>query len=168
MNLPSRRSLTALVALGLAACDSANEPADPIDELRRATQAFQQVGAAEAAGYAQAGPCVATPAGGMGFHYVNQGLVDGLVDPVRPQARRGAPPAGGELALVGVEFVVDAEAWDASHEAAPRFAGQPFDDHRAPEARHGLPFAHYDLHVWVWRANSNGMFAPFNPAAGCS
>ena len=166
--MSSRPIILTAALLVLAACDSPNPAADPIDELRDGTEAYQQVGAATAAGYAQAGPCVATPAGGMGFHYVNQPLVDGTVDPERPEALLYEPGAGGALTLVGIEFVVAAEPWDAAHAAAPEFAGQSFDDHRAPEARHGMPFAHYDLHVWAWRENPSGMFVPFNPTVSCS
>jgi hypothetical protein len=27
---------------------------------------------------------------------------------------------------------------------------------------------HYDLHVWLWKHNPSGLFAPFNPEASCS
>jgi hypothetical protein len=27
---------------------------------------------------------------------------------------------------------------------------------------------HYDLHVWIWKANPSGLFAPFNPALSCT
>ena len=26
---------------------------------------------------------------------------------------------------------------------------------------------HYDRHVWLYRDNPNGIFAPFNPAVSC-
>ena len=26
---------------------------------------------------------------------------------------------------------------------------------------------HYDLHVWFWEDNPDGLFAPFNPALSC-
>ena len=160
--------LLPLAALAMTAgCDSPGGASDPLDELRDATEAFQQVSAAAAAGYAPAGPCVASPAGGMGIHYTNQALVDATVDARRPEALLYAPTASGGRELVGAEFVVLADAWDAGHTTPPSFAGQAFDDHRAPAARHGLPFAHYDLHVWVWRTNPSGMFAPFNPSVAC-
>jgi hypothetical protein len=157
----------ALAALAIG-CDSPNDPPDPIEELREATEPFKQVSAALAAGYAPAGPCVATPAGAMGIHYTNPSLLDAIVDPRRPEVLLYAPTAGGGRELIGAEFVVAADAWDASNTALPALAGQSFDDHRAPAARHGLPFAHYDLHVWVWKANPAGMFAPFNSTVSCS
>ena len=27
---------------------------------------------------------------------------------------------------------------------------------------------HYDRHVWIYRENPNGVFAPFNPAVSCA
>lgn len=155
----------AMLATG---CDSPSDSPDPIEELREATEPFKQVSAALAAGYAPAGPCVATPAGGMGFHYTNASLVDAVVDARHPEALLYAPTAGGGRELIGAEFVVAADAWDAANSTPPSFAGQAFDDHRAPAARHGLPFAHYDLHVWVWKTNPAGMFAPFNSTVSCS
>lgn len=163
------RVLGFMIVLTAVACDeSTTGSPDPMETIRDATRNYQQVDAALAAGYAPAGPCVSTPAGGMGIHYVNQSLVDGTVDPSRPEALLYAPTANGGRELVGVEFVVSAAAWDGTHSSPPTFAGQAFDDHRAPEARHGIPFAHYDLHVWAWRDNPNGRFTPFNPTVSCS
>ena len=31
----------------------------------------------------------------------------------------------------------------------------------------GMP-VHYDLHVWLWKHNPSGVFAPFNPDASCT
>lgn len=164
-------SITRLLALAtlslMAGCDSPSDSDDPLEELRDATEAYQQVSAAQAAGYAALGPCVATPAGAMGIHYVNNALVDGTVNPRQPEALLYAPTASGGRELLGAEFVVAADAWDASNSAAPTFAGQSFEDHRAPAARHGLPFGHYDLHVWAWRNNPSGLYAPFNPTVTC-
>ncbi|HEX8694913.1 MAG TPA: hypothetical protein VF746_21060 [Longimicrobium sp.] len=164
-------ALGVLGAIGVLACDSdptTPEPERTLRAIRDATRAYQSVDAAVAAGYAPAGPCVAHPSmGAMGIHYSRATLADGTVDPTQPEVLLYAPSPGGSLQLVGVEFLVPAAAWDASNSAPPMLSGQPFDDHRAPEARHGLPFPHYDLHAWVWRDNPNGVFAPFNPAVSC-
>jgi hypothetical protein len=159
--------ITVAVVL-LAACDdgSPTEP-DPLEPLRAATEGFQQVDAALAAGYSAAGPCVASPAGGMGFHYVRQAAVDATVELTDPETLLYAPGTGGALQLVGVEYLVPSAAWDASNSSPPAVLGQAFDDHRPEAARHGLPFPHYDLHVWVWKANPAGLHAPFNPDVTC-
>ena len=56
----------------------------------------------------------------MGFHYVNNALVgDGVLDASRPEVLIHEASGGG-LQLVGVEFVVIADTWLASHRRAVR------------------------------------------------
>jgi hypothetical protein len=64
-----------------------------------------------------------------------------------------------------VEYVVLAEAWDASHETPPSLTGQVFQYVGAPN-RYRSP-AFYELHVWAWKQNPNGMFADWNPKVSC-
>ncbi|MEW5926638.1 MAG: hypothetical protein AB1941_04080 [Gemmatimonadota bacterium] len=182
---PSRLLPLAAVAacLALAACDGQPAAVAPdraalssaaadanrtLAEIRRATARFHRVEAAVEAGYVQASPCVAHPAlGAMGFHYANFGLIDGTVDPSAPELLLYAPEKNGRLRLVAVEFMVAAAPWDAQHATPPALAGHVFEDHRAPEARHGIPIAHYDLHAWAWKHNPSGTFFPFNPTVSC-
>ena len=176
-------------AVGVSACDRAPTevaPADPalssaaradggsadanrvLAEIRRATARYHRLSVAEADGYVQASPCVAHPfLGAMGYHYASFGLMDAVVDPSAPEILVYAPDKQGKLKLVAVEFMVVAAPWDATHSGPPVLAGHEFEDHRAPESWHGIPFAHYDLHAWVWRHNPSGMFAEFNPAVSC-
>lgn len=169
--MPARSITAAVVATLLIGCDQSTEPQDPVNELlatvRAATTEYQDFDAAVADGFEQASPCVASPDGGMGFHYARADRVDGTVEPSEPELLLYEPQAGGDMRLLGVEFLVLADAWDASNDAAPVLAGQPFDDHRAEELRHGLPFPHYELHVWAWVENASGVFLPFNPAVVC-
>ena len=105
----------------------------------------------------------------MGIHYANADLIgDGELDGSKPELLI-YEQKGGELALVGVEFLVIAAQWDdpATGHApgAPVLQGQLFNFVGAPN-RYGLdPF--YELHVWAWRDNPNGPFADFNPAVSC-
>lgn len=162
-----------LAALVLVGCeeDPAAPTEDPVqqllDQIRTSTEAYRDVASAASAGYQEASPCVASPDGAMGFHYMNAPLVDATVEPAVPELLLYEPTSGGGLRLVGVEYMVVAPEWDASHDAPPALAGQPFDDHRAEEDRHGIPFPHYDLHVWAWEANPSGTFVPFNPSVSC-
>ncbi len=71
----------------------------------------------------------------------------------------------GRMQLVGVEYVVIAEAWDAANKMPPMLKGQLFTYNTAPN-RYGIP-AHYALHVWAWRPNPNGAFADWNPRVSC-
>lgn len=43
--------------------------------------------------------------------------------------------------------------------------GLPFDG-PMPGHETGMP-VHYDLHVWLFRHNPDGLLAPFNPAVSC-
>jgi hypothetical protein len=144
-----------------------DEPATGlVREVRLATAAFQDVSAALAAGYGSAGSCVSGPEeGAMGIHYPNGALVgDGELDARLPEIliyeRRK-----GRLRLLGVEFLVIAEQWHASHEGPPVLMGQHFHYVGSPN-RYGLP-AFYQLHVWAWKYNPNGIFVDWNPAVSC-
>ena len=64
------------------------------------------------------------------------------------------------MRLVGVEFIVDAAAWMAHHDAPPMLEGQAFQLVGSPN-RYGLP-AFFELHVWAWRENPNGAFVDWN------
>jgi hypothetical protein len=135
--------------------------------VRSSTETFRDLEEAEAAGYGLLHGCVSGPErGAMGVHYVNGDLVgDGELDPTKPEAlmyewRNGRPE------LVGVEFVVFADAWNAANPAPPVLGGQLFSYIGAPN-RYGIP-AFYELHVWVWRENPDGLFADWNSKVSCA
>jgi hypothetical protein len=101
----------------------------------------------------------------MGVHFVNGDLVgDGLLDPMHPEALL-YNYTNGQAQLVGVEYVVIAEAWHASNEAPPVLMGQLLQYVGSPN-RYGIP-AFYELHVWAWDRNPRGMFADWNPRVSC-
>jgi hypothetical protein len=137
-----------------------------VETVRQATGQFKDVRKAEAAGYALLHGCVSGPQeGAMGIHYANGGLVgDGAVDARHPEALL-YEPKDGKLQLVGVEYVVIAEAWNTKHQAPPVLMGQLFNYVGAPN-RYGLP-AFYELHVWAGKSNPDGMFADWNPHVSC-
>lgn len=134
--------------------------------LRAATAKYHDIDIAVAAGYEIGSPCVSVPGlGGMGFHYVNGNLLfdEGTFDPTQPEALLYEMDKNGNMKLVGVEFIIEAEAWDENNEAPPHFGHQEFDFDNAEV----LDFPNYQLHVWVWRHNPNGMFTKFNPNVTC-
>ena len=141
-------------------------PAKLVQLVRDATRQFINVNAATAAGYQPFLGCVSGPDhGAMGFHYVNGPLVgDGLLDASRPEVLI-YEASGGGLQLVGVEFVVLADPWLASHSSPPVLEGQSFQFVSFPN-RYGLP-AHFELHVWAWRENPNGAFVDWNNNVTC-
>jgi hypothetical protein len=101
----------------------------------------------------------------MGVHFVNGSLVgDGVLDPLHPEALI-YESRNGRLQLVGVEYVTIADAWHANNAAPPVLMGQLFSYKGSPN-RFGIP-AFYELHVWAWKHNPNGIFADWNPRVSC-
>jgi len=167
-----------LTAMSLFACTSAalagaggaqGEPgpaATLVETVRRATERFQNVEEAKAAGYADSLVCVSgLEEGAMGVHFGNGDLLgDGELDPQRPEILV-YEPKNGQLRLVAVEYVVIAETWDANNPTTPSLLGQLFHYGGSPN-RYGSPPV-YELHVWAWKQNPNGMFADWNPRVSC-
>lgn len=148
------------------AAHESSAPAKLVQIVRQATQRFVDVNAATAAGYGPFLGCVTGPdQGAMGVHYVNGALVgDGQIDAQHPEALIYEPSAAG-MTLVGVEYIVDAGAWMATHSAPPVLEGQTFQYVGSPN-RFGLaPF--FELHVWAWRDNPNGAFVDWNLRVTC-
>ena len=126
-------------------------------------------------GYVVASGCVESPAGGMGYHYIKPSLVDLSVDAAEPELLLYEPTGNGERRLVAVEYFVpviyNGQPWISTDpppgpiNPAPELFGQTFD---GPMAGHDpmMPW-HYELHVWLWKNNPNGMFASYNPTVDC-
>lgn len=131
--------------------------------LRGATAKYHRIEVAEDAGYSLGSECVSHPTlGGMGYHYVNFGIVDGVFDPTQPEALLYEMDKEGNMKLVAVEFIVVAEAWDFENENPPFFGNQEFDYDTQV-----LPFPNYQLHAWVWKNNPASIFTKFNPNVEC-
>ena len=165
-----------------------------LDEVRAATERFQDVDVALAEGYIPdpSGMCVTAemegrPAseGAMGLHYFRPDLL-GITGPPNPLVSGTStytdfsnpavliyePQADGSLELVAVENLVFIRAWEeAGHTAPPTFHGSAFErmeDDPATEfdEAHGFE-PHYDKHVWIYRENPAGVFAPMNRDVSC-
>ena len=136
---------------------------------REATQAFATPAGALAAGYVPESPCISSPFGGMGFHYINPQIAQaGVLDIRRPALLNYRPTPEG-LRLASLEYLkVDADQNLATDADRPSLFGVPFD---GPMPGHGPPTdpgpIHYDLHVWVWYPNPNGIFSTWNPNLIC-
>jgi len=163
-------ALLALAIAGLAEIDrqpSVHGQADTlIDVVRQATEPYQSVDEAVAAGYGLLHGCVSGPQEGtMGIHYVNGDLIgDGALDPMQPEALI-YEYRDGQLELAGVEYIVFVEDWHASNEAPPVLMGQLFLYSGSPN-RYAIP-DFYELHVWAWTDNPNGTFTDWNPDVSC-
>jgi hypothetical protein len=164
--------LAALLALALTSVALASRvrqdgPAQTLVEVvREATEPYQDVAAAEAAGYGLFHGCVSgSQEGAMGVHFAKGDIVgDGALDATQPEALL-YEFQNGQMQLAGVEYVVLADDWHANNDAPPVLMGQLFNYVSSPN-RYGLP-AFYELHVWAWERNPLGAFADWNPRVSC-
>ena len=155
-------------SLALAQGDHAHaEPNALVSAVRDSTARFQDVAQAEAEGYALQFGCVSGPdSGAMGLHYVNFPLVlDGEIDAARPEIVIYEPLPNGKRQLVGADFLVLADQWNATHSGPPELMGQLFHLFEAPN-RFGLP-PFYTLHVWAWKRNPTGTFVNWHRNVSC-
>lgn len=147
---------------------------EALAQVRQATLAFHDPAAAATAGYSVlvqdlAGLSCIDQAGqgAMGLHYANPALLGTPeVDAMRPEVLMYERGPGGQLALVGMEYIVDQRTWDALHPQPPQLFGHPFHLVRDGN-RYGLP-AFYELHLWLWKPNPNGLFNDWNPRIACN
>jgi len=157
----------------------AYSPAGIAKELARTKAAldkYQSVAVAKAAGYVASSPCAFSLAGageesshpgGMGIHYTNDALLKGPLTPSKPPVLVYAPTADGGLQLVAAEyFKPDADQNVKTDGDRPTLFGRQFDGPMLGHAP-GMPI-HYDLHVWLWKHNPSGIFAPWNPDVSCT
>jgi hypothetical protein len=136
--------------------------------VRDSTERFKDVKVAEAEGYALQFGCVSgDDFGAMGLHYINGNLVNsGVVDATRPQIVIYEPKPDGSLLLIGADYLVLADAWNAKHSGPPELMGQFFHLFTSPN-RFGLP-NFYTLHVWAWKENPKGAFVNWHPNVSCT
>ena len=138
-----------------------------VEVVRRATERFHDVTVAEAEGYALKFGCVSGGEyGAMGLHYVNFPLVlDGVLDPTRPEIVIYEPLPNGRLRLIGADYLVLASDWHSKNTAPPELMGQLLHLFESPN-RFGLP-TFYTLHVWAWKENPTGTFANWHAKVSC-
>ncbi len=102
----------------------------------------------------------------MGVHFVNGALLaSGTIDAKRPPILVYEPVAGGFELVAAEWFKPDADQDLSTDGDRPTLFGRAFDGAMLGHAP-GMP-KHYDLHVWLWKRNPSGMFAPWNPDVTC-
>jgi hypothetical protein len=154
-----------------------------LQAVRAAVDRYHSYDVASAAGYLIDPVCVSSPAGAMGYHAPNPGLMSGPIDPLAPPILLYTQRKDGSKDLVGVEYFEAAlvntpdgpRPWLSPVDPRslgmtfftppPRLFGQRFE---GPMAGHNpeMPW-HYDLHAWVVEQNPAGVFAQFNPTLSC-
>lgn len=152
---------TALMVLTGATSASAHDvPKNELTELKRATANYHKVDNALRDGFVpfsldpddpETPTCFDSGTAGMGLHYVRN--IDGIVDANDPEAMVYEVRPNGQTRLVAVEYIVPETDVDPAN--PPMLYGHMFHKHSF------LPV--YILHVWVWKANPDGLFADFNP-----
>lgn len=195
MKIVSAAAAALLASANLAAAAAPAVLKEPtLAEVHAATERFRDVHVAEAEGYVRdpmnechTADMMGRPAaeGGMGVHYFRPDLL-GISAPPNPRVTGTGvhtdflhpgvliyePQADGSMQLIAVENLVFEEAWrKAGNKAPPSFQGQVYDhmvdDPNTPADEAHMFAPHYDRHVWIYRDNPNGVYAPFNPKVSC-
>lgn len=162
---PALAAASALsLALALTGCDE--DPSGPtpgpdvegaILELARATARYHDLDAAIADGFVFIHECEVEEEGPVGTVYGHPDRIgDGELDASLPDALLYEPTANG-LELIGVEMVMPYAVWTEND--PPEFLDQAL----RPEDELQV----FGLHVWIWRDNPEGLFAPVNPNVSC-
>lgn len=135
-----------------------------LNQLRFVTARFQSLETAQVAGYGL-GPGVNqcfsnSDLGGLGYRFINTGLIDANVDLLQPEVMVYIPGPNGMLQLGAVEYIVPVSAWNAMHTGWPQLMGHQFHLNPSLDA--------YVLHIWIWENNPSGMFEYWNPMVSCA
>ncbi len=129
-------------------------------QVRRANAKYHDPKAAKAAGYGfvpELDYCFDNPGvGGMGYHLINTSMLDGKVNPLKPEALVYAPGKDNQLHLVAVEYIVPITPGSQP----PELFGRTFETNSA--------LGVYALHAWIFKDNSLGMFSDWNPKVSCN
>jgi len=135
--------------------------------VRESTERFRDVAVAQAEGYQLQFGCVSGPDfGAMGLHFVKGDYIgDDVIDPTHPEIVIYEPLPNGRVRLIGADFLVLADVWNASHSGPPELMGQLFHLFDSPN-RFGLP-PFYTLHVWAWKDSPTGTFVNWNANVSC-
>lgn len=168
-------ALLAIAALVLAAPAAAGAAGHTPDELgqnlaaaRAASAAYHNTDQAMADGYLPPAEgsvldaCITLPDAGMGVHWVDESIFDGVPDVSAPEALVYEPTADGGLRLVALEYLVLKSEWDMHHDDPPSLFGHEMHEVTIPT----IP-TFYAIHAWVWKHNPDGMFVDFNPRVSC-
>jgi hypothetical protein len=146
-----------------------------LNAVRAALDKYKDPIVAVREGYLSTLGCVDFPTGGtehgsmeykpgaMGVHFINGALVGQKLDSTKPQVLL-YEPVGDKLVLTGAEWFVPTSV----SKTPPTILGHqlmgPMEGHAPimPAELH-----HWDLHVWLYKNNPNGMFSATNSAVKC-
>jgi hypothetical protein len=142
--------------------------------IRLALDKYRDPLAAVRDGYFSTLACIDFPTGGeggamayrpgaMGVHFLNPALVGPQLDTLHPQVLI-YEPVHDTLRLVAAEWFMPTQVSATRPRLFGRDLDGPMEGHQPimPAELH-----HWDLHVWLWKANPNGLFSPTNAAVHC-
>jgi hypothetical protein len=156
--------LTIAASLTMARAETPALPPE-LETVRAALSKYADPIVAIRSGYLSTLGCVEYKNGGMGVHFLNLGNIGPVPDPLKPQLLLYEPD-GDKLRLVAAEWLIPLAT---GVKERPTLFGQPFD---GPMEGHEplIPaeLHHYDLHVWLFKSNPDGLFKATNPAVGCT
>jgi hypothetical protein len=158
-------ALGVLAGLCLADAAAAQTLTPELAQLQDALGKYRDPLVAVRDGYFSTVGCVEYANGGMGVHFLNPALIGPTPDPAKPQILVYEPD-GEKLRLVAAEWFIPLATGVTER---PTLFGQPFD---GPMEGHEplMPASlhHYDLHVWLFKPNPEGMFKATNPTVKCT
>jgi hypothetical protein len=152
----------------------ASLPAE-LESVRAALDKYRDPIVAVHDGYLSTVACIEYPNGGsegtmqylpgaMGVHFINMQFIGPTLEVAKPQVLI-YEPHGDELRLVAAEwFVPAAIAGDQRPSIFGKELQGPMEGHKPLMPAEAY---HYDLHVWLWKANPAGVFSPTNAAVKC-
>ncbi len=142
-----------------------------LKDVKAATEKYKDFRVAEEDGFINTHEFAFDPElGGMGIHFVKPNrMVDNDLNITEPEVLLYQPIKDGDYKLIGVEYYVPAALSDSTpvlfeHEFDGPMLNHELDPTTLSEVeKNDRNNQHYDLHVWVWKNNPNGLFTPFNP-----
>jgi len=146
--------------------NGAVDPAPLVDELepvRDALRPYLNGGNAEEQGFRNTEKCIADE-GGYGVPFVPaDGDGRGGTEPTEPPVLLYRITSNWNYLLNGAEWYVPVESTDSP----PTMFGQEFHGPTAGHSPKTNQPEHYGLHAWLFYANPDGMFEPYNPVVRC-
>ncbi len=155
----------AVLAMSISLANAGDMPAlsPELEAVRASVEKYKDPILAVRDGYQSTIACLTSANGSMGVHLVNGELVGQEPDPMRP-AVLVYEPVGDKLELVGVEWLTSASPESERPHLFGRDFHGPMDGH---EPLMPKKVRHYDLHVWIFKANPAGVFENWNADVSC-
>ncbi|WP_246019913.1 hypothetical protein [Muriicola soli] len=155
-----REILGLLMMIAIIGCSDDNDDLEPwqleVDELKAATAKYVNVDVATAEGFFDASGFVPN----MGHHYILPERIDETFELSKPEILLYVPNANGVMEIVAVEYAVPIEDLDNPGLPPEGFTGKDDVWEINPNLKQ------WQLHVWIYTENPEGIFTAHNPAIG--